>query len=386
MKITSLQLYRIAPKWMFLKIMTDEGLAGWGEPIIPGRAATVAQAVLEMQEYLIGRDPDQIEDIWQTLYRGSFFRGGPIFMAALAGIDQALWDIKGKRYGLPVHQLLGGPVREKVRIYAWIAGRTPVELQRAASERVAAGYTAIKMDGPLAEPPSLHYVDSHAKVDAIVERVGAVRQAIGPTVDLAVDFHGQAHRAMAKILVRELEPFHLLFIEEPVLVEHNEALREIAAHTTIPLATGERMYSRWEFKHLLQDGYIDIIQPDLSHAGGISEVRRIAAMAEAYDVAVAPHCPYGPIALMASLQVGTVTPNVVIQEQVLDLHDVYQSRYLAYLTDRTAFQFADGYLSIPTGNGLGLEVDESALSEAALRGEQWQVPLLRTEDGVLGEW
>jgi galactonate dehydratase len=384
MKITDVELFLVEPRWQFLKLSTDEGLSGWGEPIIPGRAEAVAGAVRAMAEHLIGRDPDQIEDIWQQMFRGGFFRGGPILMAAIAGIDQALWDVKGQRYGLPAYQFLGGRAREHLQVYAWIGGDTPEAAARSAQARVGQGYRAIKMNGPYGG--EMHWVADFAHADLVIERVAAVRQAVGPAVGLAVDFHGAVHKAMAKVLVKELEPLHLLFIEEPLLPENNEALREIARHSSVPLATGERMYSRWDYKQLLQDGYIDIIQPDVSHAGGLSEVKKIAAMAEAFDVAVAPHCPLGPIAFMTCLQLAACTPNVFIQEQVLDVHNVRGSDGLRYLTEPTVIQFLDGNVAVPTGFGLGMQVNEAAIREAALRGHHWRAPQFRHQDGVMSEW
>jgi galactonate dehydratase len=381
-KITSVELFAVPPRWLFLKLSTDEGLAGWGEPVIEGRAETVKAAVDEVREFLIGRDPDQIEDIWQGLYRGAFYRGGPILMSAIAGIDQALWDLKGKRYGLPVYEFLGGRARDKVRVYSWIGGDRPADVGAQARQKASEGFTAVKMNAC----EEMHYVDSHAKVSAVLERVAAVREAVGRDFGIAVDFHGRVHRAMAKILVRELEPFHLLFIEEPVLPEHLDALREIARHTTTPIATGERLYSRWDFRKLLEQGYVDIIQPDLSHAGGISEVKKIAAMAEAYDVAVAPHCPLGPIALSASLQVDACTPNVFIQEQSLGIHYNQSNDLLDYLTNPAVFRYDSGYVSLPQGPGLGIAVNEPLVRGKAKLGHQWKNPLWRNADGTVAEW
>jgi galactonate dehydratase len=382
MKIERIELFQVPPRWLFLKLTTDDGLSGWGEPIVEGRAATVASAIQEMAEYLIGQDPRRIEDLWQTLYRGGFYRGGPILMSALAGIDQALWDIKGHLYQLPIYEMLGGAVREKVRVYSWIGGDRPSEVGSAAKEKLDLGFTAIKMNAS----EEMHYIDSYGKVSAIIKRVAAVREATSEDFGIAVDFHGRIHKGMAKVIAKELEPFHLMFIEEPVLTEHSEALRDIAAHTTIPIATGERMYSRWDYKGLLQAGYVDIIQPDLSHAGGISEVRKIAAMAEAYDVVLAPHCPLGPLALAASLQLDACTPNVFIQEQSLGIHYNQGNDLLDYLQDRSVFQYQQGFVSIPAGPGLGIRINEEAVRTAAQVGHHWKNPIWRNADGTLAEW
>lgn len=382
MKITATELFPVAPRWLFLKLSTDEGIYGWGEPIVEGRAATVAAAVKEMEPYFLGRDPDQIEDIWQVLYRGGFYRGGPVLMSAIAGIDQALWDIKGKRYGMPIYQFLGGPVRDKMRVYSWIGGDRPAEVAVSAAQQVSAGFTALKMNASA----EMEYIDSFRKVEEVVERVAAVREAVGIDVGIGIDFHGRIHKAMAKVIAKELEPFHPMFIEEPVLSENNEALREIAQYTTIPIATGERMYSRWDFKRILQDGYVDILQPDVSHAGGISELRKIATMAEAYDVAVAPHCPLGPIALAACLQIDAATPNVFIQEQSLKIHYNEGSDLLDYLADPSVFDYEAGYVAIPQQPGLGITINEDVVREAATRGHEWKNPVWRNVDGTVAEW
>ncbi|PJF37006.1 MAG: galactonate dehydratase [Candidatus Thermofonsia Clade 1 bacterium] len=382
MKITQLELFTVPPRWLFLKISTDEGLVGWGEPIVEGHAQTVAAAVREAASYLIGRDPDQIEEIWQTLYRARFYRGGAVLMSAMAGIDQALWDIKGKRYGVPIYQLLGGAVRDHIRVYAWIGGDRPADVVAAAQEKAAQGFTAIKMNAS----EEMHFVESHAAIEACVARVAALREAMGSAFGIAVDFHGRLHKPMAKVLAKALEPYHPLFIEEPVLPEHNEALPEIAAHAAVPIATGERMYSRWDFKTLLARGGVDIIQPDLSHAGGITEVHKIAAMAEAYDVALAPHCPLGPIALAACLQIDAVCANAFIQEQSLGLHYNQGNDLLDYLVDPSVFAYANGMIKIPSGPGLGIQIDEAAVRAAAERGHDWRNPVWRRADGSIAEW
>ncbi len=382
MKITKIERFLVAPRWLFVKVSTDDGIEGWGEPVVEGHAATVAAAVAEIEAMLIGRDPDRIEDLWQMLYRARFYRGGPVLMSAIAGINQALWDIKGKRHGVPVYSLLGGPVRDKIRVYAWIGGDRPADVAAEAQNRQALGFTATKMNAT----EELGYIDSFAQVEAVTERVAAVRAAVGSDFGIAVDFHGRVHKPMAKVLAHELEPYHLLFIEEPVLSENLEALREIALHTSTPIATGERMYSRWDFKPLLQSGYVDVIQPDLSHAGGISEVVKIAAMAEAYDVALAPHCPLGPIALASCLQVDAVAHNAMIQEQSLGIHYNVGNDLLDYLADPSVFAYADGFVTLPTAPGLGITIDEAAVRQAATAGHDWHNPIWRLADGSIAEW
>lgn len=381
MKITQLTTYLVAPRWLFLRIDTDEGISGWGEPIVEGRAETVRAAVAEIGDLLIGEDPSRIEDHWQRLTKGGFYRGGPILSSAVAGIDQALWDIAGKALGVPVYRLLGGPVRDRVRMYSWIGGDEPDEVADLAREQVEAGFTAVKMNGAGRMAP----IDTPARAHEVVDRVAAVREAIGPDRDVVVDFHGRMSTAMSRRLLPLLEPLSPLFVEEPVLPEFARDLGRLATGTTVPLATGERLYSRWDFRDVLPTG-IAVAQPDVSHAGGISEVRRIAAMAETYDVTVAPHCPLGPIALAASLQIAFAVPNFLIQEQSVGIHYNVDNDLLDYLLDPSPLRFVDGYAALPTAPGLGITIDEQAVERAAATGHRWRNPIWRGTDGSFREW
>ena len=382
MKIAKLTTYLVPPRWCFLKVETDEGITGWGEPVLEGRAHTVAAAVDELSDYLIGKDPFLIEDHWTVMYRAGFYRGGGVHMSALAGIDQALWDIKGKALNVPIHQLLGGQLRDRIRVYSWIGGDRPADTAAMAQECGSRGFTAVKMNAT----EEMQFLDSHAKVDAALDRVRAIREAMGPHFGIGVDFHGRVHRPMAKVLAKELEPYDLMFIEEPVLSENAEALKEIANHCSTPIALGERLFSRWDFKQILADGYVDIIQPDPSHAGGITETKKIAAMAEAYDVALALHCPLGPIALAANLQLDAVCYNAFIQEQSLGIHYNQTNDLLDYLKDPSVFAYQDGHVAIPQGPGLGIEVDEALVARAASTGHRWRNPVWRHADGSFAEW
>lgn len=383
MQITEYELFEVPPRWLFLKITTSDGTVGWGEPVVEGRAKTVRSAVEElMDNYLLGEDPSRIEDHWQRLYRGGFYRGGPVLMSAIAGIDQALWDIKGKRFGAPVFELLGGRARDRIRVYQWIGGDRPEEVGEAAAKKVDAGFTALKMNAT----SELRRIDSPETVAAASDRLAEVRDAVGDDVDIGVDFHGRVSKPMAKRLAKALEPYDPMFIEEPVLPEHNDALPEIAQHTTIPIATGERMFSRWDFKPLLESGAVDLIQPDLSHAGGITEVKKIASMAEAYDVGIAPHCPLGPIALASCIQVDACTPNTLIQEQSLDIHYNKTSDVLDYLVEPDVFEYEDGYVTLPEGPGLGIDVDEASVRERSQQDVDWHNPVWKHEDGSVAEW
>jgi galactonate dehydratase len=381
-KITRLTTYAVPPRWLFLKVETDEGITGWGEPVVEGRAATVAAAVEELSDYLIGKDPLRIEDHWQVMRRGGFYRGGPVLMSAIAGIDQALWDIKGKWHGTSVASLMGGPVRDRIRVYSWVGGDRPADVAAAARAAVTNGFTAVKMNGTA----ELQIVDSWPKVAAAVEAIAAVRDAVGPDIGIAVDFHGRVHRPMAKVLLRELESFKLMFIEEPIRSEELDGFWAQLAATPTPIALGERLYSRWDFKAVLASGAVDIAQPDPCHAGGISETRRIAAMAEAYDVAIALHCPLGPVALAACLQLDALSYNAFIQEQSLGIHYNTGNELLDYIANPGVFRFDEGYVTIPTGPGLGIDVNEDYVTEQAARGHRWRNPLWRHPDGSVAEW
>jgi galactonate dehydratase len=381
-RITDYELFAVPPRWLFLRVETSDGRVGWGEPVVEGRTRTVREAVSELvDEYLLGEDPGRIEDHWQRLYRGGFYRGGPILMSAIAGIDQALWDLKGKAFDAPVYDLLGGAVRDRVRVYQWVGGDRPSDVGDAAADRVDSGMTAVKMNAT----SELRHVDTPAAVQQAADRLAEVRDRVGDEVDVAVDFHGRVSKPMAKRLVTALEPYDPLFVEEPVLPEHNDALPELAARTSTSIATGERMYTRSEFKPVLESGAVDVIQPDLSHAGGITEVRKIAAMAEAYDVALAPHCPLGPVALASCLQVDAVAHNALIQEQSLGIHYNETTDVLDYLADPTVFDYEDGYVSLPDGPGLGVDIDEDVVRERA-GSDDWHNPVWRRDDGSVAEW
>ena len=382
MKITKINTYLVRPRWCMVEILTDGDFVGWGEAVIEGKASTVSACVKEMEEYLIGKNPLNIEDAWNTLYRAGFYRGGPILMSAIAGIDQALWDIKGKYYNAPVYELLGGKCRDKIKVYSWIGGDRPSDVALAAKEKQDQGFTAIKMNAT----EELQMVDSYDKVDAVLERVASIREKCGKYFGIAIDFHGRVHKPMAKVLAKKLEEFDPMFIEEPVLCESMECFKEIAMACNVPIATGERLFSKYDFKRLLEVGGVDIIQPDLSHAGGITECRKIAAMAEAYDVALAPHCPLGPIALSACLQVDAVSYNAFIQEQSIGIHYNVGKSVLDYVKNGDDFKFTDGWVNFPTKAGLGVDVNKELIIEENKTPHHWKNPVWRHKDGSIAEW
>jgi galactonate dehydratase len=378
--IKRIESFLVPPRWLFVRIETERGLVGWGEASLEGHAEAVAGAVEHIRDRLIGTDPARIEDAWQTVYRLGFYRGGPVLMSAISGVDQALWDIKGRQLNVPVWQLLGGKVRDRIEVYAWVGGDRPADVAQAAAHRKEQGFRAVKMNAT----GELGWLDSPAMLDDAVERLRLVR-ATG--MDVGIDFHGRVHKPMARQLIRALEPLAPLFVEEPLLSEHPEAIAQLAAQTSLPIALGERLYSRWDFKRLFELAAVDVIQPDLSHAGGISEVRRIAAMAEAYDVALAPHCPLGPLALASCLQIAAATPNFVIQEMSLGIHyNRPDADLLTYCRDGAPFTVDAGSVRVPEGPGLGIDIDEDRVRAAARDPHRWRNPAWRGPDGGLREW
>jgi galactonate dehydratase len=380
MKIAAIDCFPVAPRWLFVRVVTDDGAEGWGEASLEGHGEAVIGAFEAFRDRFLGFDPFRIEDIWQIAYRGGFYRGGPVLMSALSGLDQALWDLKGKALGVPVWQLLGGKLRDRVEVYGWIGGDRPHEAAEGARRRKAQGFSKVKMNAT----EDIGWLDSPRALDAVIERLGAV-QATG--VDVGLDFHGRIHRPMARQLAKALEPLRPLFIEEPLLSENLEGLEQLAGMTSIPIALGERLYDRWGFRPIFERGIADIVQPDLSHAGGISETRRIAAMAEAYDVAVAPHCPLGPLALASCLQLAACTPNIVLQEMSWGIHyNTGGFDLLTYVADPSVFAVSGGTVAVPEGPGLGVTLDIDRVKDAATDGHRWRNPVWRRPDGSFAEW
>ncbi|MDQ0733827.1 galactonate dehydratase [Arthrobacter agilis] len=381
MRISRIETFLVPPRWLFVRVETDSGIIGWGEPVVEGRSETVRTAVEQLSELLIGTDPLRIEDSWQVMTKGSFYRGGAILASAVAGLDQALWDIHGKSLGVPVHQLLGGHVRDRIRMYGWIGGDEPAAIADAVAAQLSVGLTAVKMNASGRMSP----IASVAEIDEVVQRVAAAREVLGPHRDVAVDFHGRFTLANTRRVAPLLEQFHPLFLEEPTVPENSHLIGGLTGSTSIPVATGERLYNRQEFLPVLQAG-IAVAQPDLSHAGGITEVRKIASLAEIYDVQLAPHCPLGPLALAACLQVGFATPNFLIQEQSIGIHYNQGAEVLDYVLDKTPLKFVDGFVERLTAPGLGIEIDEDAVRRADRSGHAWRSPVWRHADGAYAEW
>ena len=373
MRITKLETFLVRPRWLFLKIHTDEGLVGLGEPILEGRALTVAQAVAQLEPYLIGKDPTRVMHHWQAMYRHAFYRGGPILTSALSGVEHALWDLTGKAAGLPIYKLLGGPLRDRIKVYGHCPGRTPGEAAQAARESVGRGFKALKTGVSGGRPARI--VETPGFVDRVVERFAAIRYAVGCEVDIGVDFHGAVSPQTAALLIKALEPYQPMFIEEPVQCQNVDVLADLARKTHLPIATGERVYTKWGFREILEKRAASILQPDIAHAGGIFEARLIAGMAEAYYAAIAPHCPLGPLALAACIQLDASIPNFLAQEQV--------SLGEGYLKE--PFQLQDGFVMLPQGPGLGVELDEDALADKI--GHDWRNrQSYDPDDGTAMDW
>jgi galactonate dehydratase len=382
LKISKITVYKVKPRWIFVKLSTDEGIDGWGEMISGTKTETVVAGAYEVGErFLLGQNPFEIERLFQEMHR-SFFRGGPIHGTIVSGLEMALWDIKGKALSVPIYELLGGAARDRIKVYSWIGGDRPDDVAEQAQDRVDRGFTAVKMNAT----EELHYIDSYVKIEEVVKRVASIRERFGSKLDIGIDFHGRVHKPMAKVLAKALEPYHPMFLEEVVLPENEEHFKEVAQLVATPLATGERLYTRWQFKTLFQQGAIDVIQPDVALCGGIMEMRKIAAMAEAYDVAVAPHAPYGPVALAATLQVDSCTPNVFIQEQSLGIHYNKGFDLLDFVKNKEVFQYRDGYVELPSKPGLGLEMDEDRVRDISQEGLIWTNPKWKNYDGTIAEW
>lgn len=367
LRITKLETYLVKPRWLFLKVHTDVGLVGLGEPLVEGRARTVATAIEELAPQLIGQDPRNVIHHWQAIYRHAFYRGGPILTSALSGVEQALWDIKGKFLGAPVYELLGGPTRDRVRVYAH--ARTPDQVKLRKGEGFTAFKTGIKNSTQSGIVASPQFIEEAA------EEFAALRAVAGKDVDIGIDFHGAITPQNAKLLIKALEPLQPMFIEEPIQCQDVEGMAEIARGTHLPIATGERLFTKWAFRDVLEKRAATILQPDLCHAGGIFEVRLIAGMAEAYYAAIAPHNPLGPISLASGLQLAASIPNFLCQEQVT----------LGEGLLKQPFKVEKGYVALPEGPGLGIELDEDAVDKR--RDHDWRNrETFDLNDGSVVDW
>lgn len=367
-KITKLETFLVKPRWIFLKIHTNVGVVGLGEPLLEGRALTIQTAIKEVEPYLIGKDPRAIVHHWQAIYRHAFYRGGPILTSALSGIDHALWDIKGKLLNVPVYELFGGPTRDRVRVYGRAGNAEDMK------KRKAEGFTVIKTGVAKVNPANI--VENPKFIKYASDNFASLREAGGPDMDIAIDFHGAISPQTAKVLIKELEQYQPMFVEEPCQAQNVDTMVDIARGTHLPIATGERIFTKWGFREILEKGAASIVQPDLCHAGGITEGRIIAGMAEAYYVPVAPHNPMGPISLAVGLHLAASVPNFLVQEQV--------SLGEGYLKNPFKLE-KDGSVLIPKGPGLGIELDEDKMKDKI--GHDWKNPeSYNPFDGSVVDW
>lgn len=382
MKISDIEIFHVKPRYMFLKISTDEGIIGYGEPVVEGKSRVVEAAIREFKGLLLGQDPRNIEFLWQLLYRGSFYRGGPVLTSAISGIEQALWDIKGKAAGLSIYDMLGGKVRDKIKMYPHIRSdktQTFEEQKENAKLRVEQGFKFVKYT----IPPMEELFPTAEKINIEIDKVSEIRKIIGEKVSLAIDFHGRFTPSIALQLIKKLEKFQPAFIEEPVLPEYVEAMAAIKSKICIPIATGERLFTKYSFMELFKHTAVDIVQPDLCHCGGIFEGRKIAAIAESNFALVAPHNPLGPISLASCIQLDACIPNFVAQEHSGTATGIELG--VGILKD--PFVIKNGYVDVPVGKpGLGIEIDEEALKEYLFEGN-WQSPILFSDlDGSQIDW
>ena len=360
-KVTKLETFVLTNSWVFVKISTDAGVTGWGE-MLKDDAKACAAGALEVGPYLIGQDPLPVVHHWQAIHRGAFYRGGPIKSAISSGIDQALWDIKGKVFGVPVYKLLGGPTRTSARVYGTVSAET--------------GVNAMKVGPRAFERQPTKYVEGKKAVDSVVENFKALRDKFGDGVDIGIDFHGAVQPPTAMLLVKALEPYNPWFYEEVVQALNVDVMAEIAAKTHIPLATGERIFTKWGFREILEKRASLILQPDVNYAGGITELCIIAGMAESYYSPIAPHNPNGPCSLAASLQVAGAIPNFLIQERGDREHELLKEPLPAV---------KGGYRPLPTGPGLGITIDEDKLM-AEVGEPRPYLPRFDEEDGSVIDW
>jgi len=364
-KITKLETFVLRNSWVFVKISTDAGIVGWGE-MLKDDAKACAAGAQEVGRFLVGQDPCRVVFLWQAIHRGAFYRGGPIKTAISSGIDQALWDIKGKVYGVPVYKLLGGPTRDRIRVYH--DGLLPDD---------NTGITAIKLGPRAMHREPYKYIESKKYIDEAVDNFKTLRQKYGSGIDIALDFHGAVEPPTASLLVKALEPYEPWFYEEVVQPLNVEVMAEIGRQTCIPLATGERIFTKWGFREILEKRAAKIIQPDVCYAGGITELRLIAGMAEAYYIPLAPHNPQGPCSLAASLQIGACIPNLLGQER----GDAEYTDLLA----KPLPPVKNGYRPLLTGPGLGITIDEDKLRSQVGEPREYK-PAFDADDGSVVDW
>lgn len=369
--------------YVFVKLETNAGVVGWGEATLEGKAGAVMACVNDFQEYILGSDPMQVEHHWQSMWVHSFYRPGPVAGSAISGIDQALWDIRGKALGLPVYKLLGGPNDSRgVRGYYHAGARTREELARLRATAIQQGITCFKT-GPNVR--TFEWIDSHRKIEAAVKHMQMLREALGPEIDIAVDFHAKTSPAVASIILREVEPLNLLFAEEPCPPENVRAMARIARRCSTPIATGERLIGSYAFRELIELGVVDVIQPDVNHVGGITALWKTAAIAETSGVSLAPHACEGPIGAIATLHVDAAAPNFLVQEICSGPEPGAKEKVWEEWLGFPAMRMVNGFFPLPEKPGLGFELDEAVFKKYPFGGTRPMARLFH-EDGSVAEW
>ncbi|MBN2652191.1 MAG: galactonate dehydratase [Spirochaetales bacterium] len=361
MKITDIQGFYVKPGYFFIKVSTDQGLCGWGESAILYTSQLQLDVLEEIKKALVGKSPLAIESLWNIMFECLGSRVSSLFITLLSGVDQALWDIKGKKENSPVYDFFGGSSKDKAKLISWIRAENSSKLAKKAKAAMDFGSSSVKISAR----DDSEYIDSYKKMDEVIERVALIREATDTYFGISVDFHGKIHRSIAKVMVRELDPYGLTFIEDPIPYDNLESLKKIAQYTSVPLATGEEIFSRWGFRKVLQNELIDIIQPSVVYTGGITEARKVVSMAEPYDVGIIMHCSLGPIAFCSSLHVGASGSNPIMQEENIfnPSADPLAKKYIKNIED---FVFQDGYINLIRRPGIGIEVDEDCVRENLL--------------------
>jgi galactonate dehydratase len=388
LRITAMKTYGITldPKiarsdrpYVFVKLETNQGVVGWGEATLEGKAAAAMACVNDLHDFIVGSDPMQSEHLYQLMYIGSFYRGGPVLGSAISGIDQAIWDIRGKVLGQPVYKLLGGPVDARgIRGYYHASARTLDEAKQLRDQTKKAGVTALKFQ----LPNYMEWIETNVKLTRAVKSMETLREGLGPDIDFAVDFHAKPSPTVSAILLKEIEPFHLLFAEEICPPENVRAMQRAARHSTTPIATGERLIASYGFNELIELGVVDVLQPDIAHVGGITALWKVGALAEAAGIKMAPHACEGPIGGIASLHVDAAMPNLLVQEICGAVQSGERDVVWQDLLGFEAMRMVDGRYPLPQKPGLGFELNESALKKYPFQGTRPFPPAFE-EDGSL---
>jgi galactonate dehydratase len=387
-KITNVKVFGVSltkesdRPYVFAKLETDAGVIGWGEGTLEGKAGAVMACINDFRDFLIGSDPMQVEHHWQSMYVHSFYRAGPVMGSAISALDQAMWDIRGKVLGMPVHQLMGGPYDPRgVRGYYHADGANREQLMQLRENAAQQGVSCFKTG----IPGYYEWIDTHAKIDRAIKQLQMLREALGPELDIAVDFHAKTSPSVASVIVKEAEPLNLLFIEEPCPPENVQAMARISKRSTTPIATGERLIAAYGCRQLIEMGVVDILQTDMNHVGGPTAMWKVAAMADASGITMAPHACEGPIGGIASLHVDSAMPNFLVQEICGFVKESRADKIWQEWMGFPVMRMVDGRFPLPTNPGLGFDLTEEALMKYPFGGTR---PMARVfhQDGSVAEW